>query len=90
MDVQQFELRKREHIDQALDSRNQAQGMAGLEEIRLRHEALPELDFADIRIAESCLDRTLDTPFFVAGMTMGHPDAAALNRDLAIACEERG
>ena len=40
MDVQQFELRKREHIDQALDSRNQAQGMAGLEEIRLRHEAI--------------------------------------------------
>jgi isopentenyl-diphosphate delta-isomerase len=90
MDIQQFELRKREHIDQALDPRNQAEGLTRLEEVHLRHEALPELDFEDIRITESCFGQSLKTPFFVAGMTMGHPDAAAINRILAIACQERG
>ncbi|MBU6375228.1 MAG: type 2 isopentenyl-diphosphate Delta-isomerase [Bdellovibrionales bacterium] len=90
MDVAQFEVRKREHIDQALDLKNQADGLSGLDQVRLVHEALPEIDFSDVDLTESCLGQTLATPFFIAGMTMGHPDAAAINQLLVDLCQERG
>ena len=90
MDVAQFEVRKREHIDQALDLKNQADGLSGLDEIKLLHEALPEMDLSEVRLHESCLGQTLATPFFIAGMTMGHPDSAQINQTLAKLCQERG
>ncbi|MEN9722116.1 MAG: isopentenyl-diphosphate delta-isomerase [Pseudomonadota bacterium] len=90
MDLTQFETRKRDHISQALDLRNQAQGWTGLEQVRLRHEALPELDFSEIDLSEEVFSQRLKTPFFIAGMTMGHPDAAAINTLLARAAARRG
>lgn len=90
MDVVQFEARKREHIDQALDSRNQALGLTGLDSIHLHHEALPEIDFNEVDLVQNGLGKSLKTPFFVAGMTMGHPDAFPINRSLAQVCQERG
>jgi isopentenyl-diphosphate delta-isomerase len=90
MDMQQFEARKREHIQHSLDTAHQAQGQSGLEKIVLVHEALPDLDFKDVRIQTRCLGKSLETPFYVAGMTAGHEDAWKINRTLAIACQERG
>ncbi len=88
--IAQFEDRKRGHIRHALDMSNQALGKTRLDEIRLVHEALPELDFEEVKIDEPCLGRPMATPFYVAGMTAGHPDAAALNRLLAECSAERG
>src|SRR4051812_37646599 len=90
MDTRQFEARKREHILHSLDSAHQASGLSGLSQIHLIHEALPDLDFHEVRLNSKCLGRELATPFYVAGMTAGHPDAARINRVLAHACQERG
>jgi isopentenyl-diphosphate delta-isomerase len=90
MDISQFESRKRDHIRLSLDSSNQALGMTGLEDVRLMHEALPELDWDEVSIASPCLGQDLATPFFVSGMTAGHGEATDLNLLLAKVCERRG
>ncbi|MCM2276515.1 MAG: type 2 isopentenyl-diphosphate Delta-isomerase [Oligoflexia bacterium] len=89
-DTEQFESRKREHLQLALEPAHQAFGLTGLERIRLVHEALPDLNFHELRLDSPCLGRIERTPFYVAGMTAGHADAPRLNRTLAIACAERG
>jgi isopentenyl-diphosphate Delta-isomerase len=89
-DIQLFEGRKRDHLRHALDPAHQAAGLSGLDRVRLVHEALPELDLAEVSVAAPCLGTPLPTPFYVAGMTAGHADAARINRALAAACQERG
>jgi len=90
MNIHQFEDRKREHIRHALDPSHQALGLSGLGDIHLQHEALPDLNLEEIQLQSSCLSHSLATPFFIAGMTAGHADAAHLNRTLALACQSRG
>ncbi|MFN7684745.1 MAG: type 2 isopentenyl-diphosphate Delta-isomerase [Oligoflexia bacterium] len=90
LDLQQFEERKRDHIDQSLRDSHQAFGLSGLDSMRLEHEALPELDLAEVSLSEPCLGAELATPFFVAAMTMGHAGAAELNHRLARLCQARG
>ena len=90
MDFSQFEARKREHIVHALDSAHQASGLSGLNKVRLVHHALPELSFSEVELKTKCLKQELATPFFIAGMTAGHPQAPEINRRLAVACERRG
>ncbi len=90
MQIERFEARKREHILQSLDLAHQASGLNGLDRVRLIHEALPDLNFEDINVATACLGKKLATPFYVAGMTAGHPDAVLLNRRIASLCQKRG
>lgn len=90
MNTRQFEGRKRDHLQHALNPAHQAEGLGGLGQVRLVHEALPDLDFQEIRIESVCLGRRSPTPFYIAGMTAGHVDAPKLNRVLAEACQERG
>jgi len=90
MDTQQFEARKREHIQHSLNSAHQAVGLNGLDQIHLVHEALPELNLEEIQLESKCLGRTTSTPFYIAGMTAGHQDAIRINRTLALACQKRG
>ncbi len=90
MNTNQFESRKREHIQYSLSLDHQAQGLSGLEKFHLIHEALPELDFQEIQLDALCLGKSLQTPFYVAGMTAGHENAPHINRILAHACQERG
>jgi isopentenyl-diphosphate delta-isomerase len=90
LDLEQFEGRKRDHIELSLKQDHQASGRSGLDQVRLEHEALPELDLEEVSLATECLGRPLATPFFVAGMTMGHTAAAGLNHRLARACADRG
>ncbi|MDQ8020913.1 MAG: type 2 isopentenyl-diphosphate Delta-isomerase [Moraxellaceae bacterium] len=85
-----FAARKREHIRHALDDACQATGLSGLEDFRLEHEALPDIDLEEVTLTACLLGQPAPTPFFVAGMTAGHPDAARINRLLARACERRG
>ena len=62
MDTKQFEARKREHLELALDPTFQAVGMNGLDRVHLRHEALPELNFDEIKLTTPCLGKALATP----------------------------
>ena len=90
MDTQRFEARKVEHIQHSLDPAHQAKGLSGLDQLKLLHDALPEVDFEEIELSTPCLGQTLSTPFFIAGMTAGHEKAFELNRMLALACQQRG
>ncbi len=90
MDIKQFEGRKRDHIRHALDPAHQTRKLGGLDQIHLHHEALPELAFREVTLSTSSLGQPIRTPFFVAGMTAGHPDAKTINARLAIACARRG
>lgn len=90
MDFSQYESRKRDHIQLALQGQHQTTGFSGLDAVRIPHEALPDLDFEQITLERPFLDRALATPFFVPGMTAGHPDAVEINRRIARQCQERG
>lgn len=88
---QQFEDRKRGHIRHSLSPESQATVPTGLASVHLRHEALPELDLSHVTLTSRSLGpHFLKTPFYIAGMTAGHPDAATINLRIARACESRG
>lgn len=86
----QFESRKADHIRLSLSEKNQAAGESGLDRIRLIHEALPEINFSQVSLADRSLNKKVRTPFLVSSMTAGHSDSVNLNRTLALACEARG
>jgi isopentenyl-diphosphate delta-isomerase len=90
LDTRVFEGRKRDHIQHALNPAHQASGLGGLGQIRLVHEALPDLDLEEVILESTCLGHSSPTPFYVAAMTAGHADAARINRTLAEACQELG
>ena len=85
----QFETRKRDHIEQAMASRNQTTGLNGLDQIGLKHEALPDTNFFEISLQAKALEKKLETPFLVSSMTAGHVDSVNLNLMLARACYQR-
>jgi isopentenyl-diphosphate delta-isomerase len=94
LDLSQFEARKKSHLEIALDPRMQVDVRAEFDRIVLPHDALPELDFAEIDLATPFLFgprvKKLATPFFVSGMTAGHAAATVVNERLASACARRG
>ena len=85
-----FEERKADHIRLALDSKMQAEGNSGFESIRLLHEALPEIDFSEVRLEHSLFSRPLSSPMFVSSMTAGHAGSVDLNLTMAKVAERRG
>lgn len=78
----QFEARKEDHLRLALEDSVQAQDN-GLHAVELVHEALPDLDFADVAVSTSFRSTPLSSPFFVSSMTAGHQRSYAVNRVLA-------
>ena len=86
----QFEQRKQDHINLALNSTNQASEMNALDSVSLRHEALPDLNFSDLSITSYRFGRLVEKPFLVSSMTAGHKDAPRINRHLVAACAQTG
>ncbi|KTD22898.1 isopentenyl-diphosphate delta-isomerase [Legionella lansingensis] len=84
----QFEKRKQDHIVLALKDSNQASESNFLDDFFLVHEALPDLNFADIDIQSKRFGRLIATPFFVSSMTAGHQDAMNINQHLMEACSQ--
>ncbi len=93
----QFELRKGDHLEVAMDPRSQAVELRGAELDRFQfiHEALPDFDFSDVSLTVDTV-QALQTsalsasPFFVSSMTAGHAAGSVLNARLAAACAKRG
>lgn len=82
--------RKTEHIRLCLEENVEGVNMStGLEGISFIHNALPEIDFHDISIGSSFLQKQLNAPFLVSSMTGGSALATEINRNLAIAAEEK-
>lgn len=89
-DYSQFEKRKQDHIELALMDVNQAKELNAFDSIALIHEALPDIDFAEIDIAGTRFGRAVATPFMIGSMTAGHHDATDINRNLIAACAQSG
>lgn len=58
--------------------------------VRLRHNALPEMDKADVDLATTFLGRRLKAPLLVTGMTGGARKAKEFNARLAAAAAAHG
>ncbi len=59
-------------------------------DIQLFHNALPEIDFADVDPSVELLGQRLSAPLVITGMTGGFPDAAKINDHLAEAAASVG
>ena len=61
---------------------------AGFDDWEFVHNALPEIDFADVASDVTFLSKPLSFPFMISCMTGGYADAKRINRELAEVCEE--
>lgn len=81
--------RKLEHIRLALDRRTQLDA-AFFDRYHFVHNALPELDFAEIDTSVEFVGKRLKAPLLISCMTGGTESAAAINHHLAAAAERTG
>lgn len=85
----QTEKRKEEHIHINLDKDVQFPRLTtGLERYAFMHQALPELNFAEIDTHVSVFGRELSSPLFISSMTGGTRMAQDINFTLAEAAQE--
>src|SRR5690349_8616827 len=83
--------RKLDHVRIVLDEDVAAKGVyTGFASYRLPHEALPELDLAEVSTKTSFLDKPMNAPLLVSSMTGGAADVAPINLALAEAVEALG
>ena len=79
--------RKIEHVRLCLNEEVGANGVTtGFEEYRFRHNALPELDFADISLNTVFLERSLRTPLLISSMTGGSTATRSEERRVGKEC----
>lgn len=90
MMVEEVQRRKAEHVQMALKQDISAQQEASWRDIRLVHQALPEVDLDTLDMSVSFLGHPLRYPILISAMTGGHPDVARINRHLALAAERYG
>lgn len=83
--------RKKEHLELCLDTETVAgpQG-TGLDRYFFLHNALPEVDIAEIDLSASFLGKPLKAPLLISSMTGGFELARKVNRNLARAAQELG
>lgn len=89
--VTDIKQRKADHLDLcATDAVAFRQQGTLLDEVRLVHQSLPDLDLDAIDLKVELLGKTLKAPIVIAAMTGGHERAAEVNRELAAIAERRG
>ncbi|AXH99182.1 type 2 isopentenyl-diphosphate Delta-isomerase [Sporosarcina sp. PTS2304] len=87
----QLNDRKAQHIQIVLDEHVTGHTITtGLENYHFIHNALPELAFDSIRLQQDFYSTRCKTPFLVSSMTGGADFAETINRNLAIAAEQKG
>jgi isopentenyl-diphosphate delta-isomerase len=87
---EEVKQRKAEHVAVALQQNVSAPQQASWADIRLIHQALPEVDLDEIETSVDFLGKRLRQPIFVSSLTGGHPDVALINERLATVAEEYG
>ncbi|HEY1291497.1 MAG TPA: type 2 isopentenyl-diphosphate Delta-isomerase, partial [Chloroflexota bacterium] len=78
------------HLRLSASSDVESLGGAGWDDIALVHNALPEIDLANVNLSLTFLDKPLSAPLLIAGMTGGHRMAREVNAVLARAAERHG
>ncbi len=87
----QTERRKADHIRINLEENVQFPHLTtGLERYRFLHQALPEIDLAQVDTHVTLLGKTLNAPLLVSSMTGGTAQAQLINRRLAEAAQAAG
>jgi isopentenyl-diphosphate Delta-isomerase len=89
-EVTETTARKADHIRINLEEDVRSGLTTGLERYRFVHQALPELDLAEVDTSVAWFGKTLTTPLLVSSMTGGTESAAAINRTLATAAQAAG
>jgi isopentenyl-diphosphate delta-isomerase len=88
-DVAITERRKDDHIRINLEEQVQfPQLTTGLERLRFMHQAVPELNLADVNTQTMFLGKYLNSPILISSMTGGTERAQNINRVLAEAAQE--
>lgn len=83
--------RKLDHVRIVLDEDVRAKGVhTGFAAYRIPHEALPELDLAEIDSSCTLLGKPMRAPLLVSSMTGGAEDVARINLALAEAAQTLG
>src|SRR5215216_767813 len=83
--------RKSEHVQIVIDEDVAAKGVAtGFAAYRLPHDALPDLDLAEIDLTTSFLGKLMRAPLLISSMTGGAHDVAQINLALAEAAQALG
>ena len=85
----QMKERKADHIEIAL-TKKVSQDYCYWDDVKLVHEALPEVDLKDIDTKTTVLGKKLDFPFIVTAITGGFSGAKKINSNIAKACSELG
>ena len=85
----QIEGRKADHINICLNN-DVTPGRRYWDDIRLIHNALPEVDYDEIDTSADVLGKRLEFPFIVNAITGGFEGAKKINENLAKACSELG
>jgi isopentenyl-diphosphate delta-isomerase len=90
-EIDQTTSRKLEHVRIVLDEDVAAKGVVtGFGAYRLPHDALPELDLAEISTRTEFLGRPMRAPLLISSMTGGAKDVTPINLALAEAAEHLG
>ncbi len=80
--------RKNDHISINLTRDVNSSNTTGLEKFRLRHSALPELDFSDVDTSLNIFGKKLAIPLLISSMTGGTKTAEKYNRIFATVAEK--
>ncbi|MFN8508641.1 MAG: type 2 isopentenyl-diphosphate Delta-isomerase [Dehalococcoidia bacterium] len=82
--------RKQDHLDVVRDQDVTSALSAGWERFRFVHDALPDIDLADVSLAAEAFGKRLAAPLLLSSMTGGTPETAAVNRRLASVAQHLG
>jgi isopentenyl-diphosphate Delta-isomerase len=82
--------RKSDHLRITLDKDVQSRAENGLDRYYFEHNALPEINLAQVDLASTFLGVPLAAPLLISSMTGGTEEAAEVNRNLALTAQTCG
>jgi isopentenyl-diphosphate delta-isomerase len=83
--------RKKEHLELCLDPQAPLLPFGGgFDQYSFVHNALPEVDLAEIDLSTTFLGKTLRAPLLISSMTGGFDVARRVNKNLAVAAQQLG
>jgi isopentenyl-diphosphate delta-isomerase len=83
--------RKLDHLRICLDKDPQFTNLTtGLERYHFIHQALPEIDLAEVQLSSTLLGKQLNAPLIISSMTGGTKEAEHINLSLAEAAQHLG
>src|SRR2546430_9168667 len=82
--------RRGEHLKLAAEADVETRTPAGWDDVQIVHDALPDVDAAEVDLHATFLRRKLALPLVISGMTGGHGRALAVDELLARVAEKRG